>query len=101
MAPSLLLFAGAPELEQHTVVIAQGRSYTYRALRTAAARVAAALLAGAPDLGEARVAILVPPGFDYAAALYGTWLAGGVAVPLCLQHPPPEWDYVLDDAGAA
>jgi malonyl-CoA/methylmalonyl-CoA synthetase len=66
-----------------------------------ASRAAASLLAGAADLGEARVAILAPPGRDFVAALHGTWRAGGVAVPLPVSHPPAELDYVIRDAGAS
>ncbi|HET7463637.1 MAG TPA: hypothetical protein VFJ82_20450, partial [Longimicrobium sp.] len=43
-----------------------GGEHTYAALLDASARVAAALLDGAADLGEARVCFLVPPSFDYA-----------------------------------
>ena len=32
------------------------------------------------------------------AATWGIWRAGGVAVPLAVSHPPPELEYVLDDA---
>jgi len=35
-----------------------------------------------------RVAIYAPPGPHYVEATWGTWLAGGIAVPLCLTHPP-------------
>ena len=78
---------------------AQGE-HTYAELVQAARVVAAHLLDGDVDLREARVAFMVPPSFDYAAALWGIWLAGGVAVPLCVSHPLPELQYVLDDTGA-
>jgi len=52
--------------------------------------VASALLDGAADLGEARVAFLVRPGHEYVATLLGIWRAGGVAVPLWVSHPLPE-----------
>jgi len=35
-----------------------------------------------------RVAIYAPPGPHYVEATWGAWLAGGIAVPLCLTHPP-------------
>ena len=50
------------------------------------------------DLGEARVAFLIEPSIDYVLVQRGVWRAGGVAVPLCASHPPPELDYVLADA---
>ena len=75
--------------------------FTYRQLLSASARVAAGLLSDASDLGEARVAFLTPPGFDYAATQWGIWRAGGVAVPLCPLHPRPELEYVLDHSDAS
>ena len=52
------------------------------------------------DLGQARVAFLIPPSFRYAAVQRGVWRAGGVAVPLATSHPPPELEYVVRDSGA-
>ncbi|HSM08060.1 MAG TPA: acyl-CoA synthetase [Gemmatimonadota bacterium] len=78
-------------------------AHDYSELRAGAATVAAQLLraAGTDDLAGARIAIHVPAGFDYVAALLGTWWAGGIAVPLCLSHPKPELAHVLDDTRAA
>ena len=50
---------------------------------------------------EARVAFLVPPGFDYVAVLLGVWRAGGTAVPLAIAHPPAELQFVIRDSGAS
>lgn len=85
--------------ERSAIVDTEG-ALTYRDLVTLARRGAAEMLAGAADLAEARVAFLVPPGRDYVATQWGAWLAGGVAVPLCLTHPPAEMAYVLADSGA-
>ncbi|KAG9285408.1 hypothetical protein G9A89_010883 [Geosiphon pyriformis] len=52
------------------------------------------------DLGEARVAILCPSGYDYVVAQWATWAAGGVAVPLCISHPSAEILYTLKDSAA-
>jgi malonyl-CoA/methylmalonyl-CoA synthetase len=76
-------------------------AFTYDDLEVASRRVAAALLAGAADLSEARVAFQVAPGFAHAAVQRGIWRAGGVAVPLAQSHPPAELGYVIDDAGAS
>jgi malonyl-CoA/methylmalonyl-CoA synthetase len=62
--------------------------------------VASALLVTTPDLGEARVALLVPPGWHYVAAQWGIWRAGGVVVPLAVSHPPAELAYTIADAQA-
>jgi malonyl-CoA/methylmalonyl-CoA synthetase len=56
---------------------------------------------GCVDLRGARVAFLCPPGRAYIGALWGTWRAGGVTVPLCTTHPAEELRYVLQDCGAS
>jgi malonyl-CoA/methylmalonyl-CoA synthetase len=81
------------------IIDADGR-HTYDDLADASRRVAGALLDGAADLDQARVAFLVPPGFPYAAVQRGVWRAGGVAVPLATSHPPAELDYVIRDSAA-
>lgn len=81
------------------VVVPEGE-FTYEGLLEASARVASALLGGAGDLREARVAFLAAPGWDYVAAQWGIWRAGGTAVPLAVSHPPAELEYVVQDADA-
>ncbi|NUR57003.1 MAG: AMP-binding protein [Acidobacteria bacterium] len=75
--------------------------FTYSALEQAIARVRSGLTRDRDDLGEARVAFLVAPGFDHIAVQRGIWRAGGVAVPLALSHPAAELDYVIRDADAS
>lgn len=86
---------------KRTALIDEDGRVTYEELLTASRKCAARLLNGQADLGEARVACLVPPGRSYVIAQWGTWLAGGISVPLCLTHPKPEMDYVLQDAGVS
>lgn len=75
-------------------------TYTYADLLEAARQVAASLRnVGVRD--GVRVVALLPPGFSYVALQWGTWLAGGIAVPLAPSHPDPEISYVLGDSGAA
>ena len=38
--------------------------------------------------GQTRVAIMAGPGRHYVEATWAAWLARGIAVPLCLAHPP-------------
>ncbi len=101
--------AGGPELgfaertapfAEWTAIADRVGSHSYAELAAASARVAVGLLAGRPDLDEARVALLVEPGFAWAAVEHGTWRAGGVAVPLALSHPSAELEHVLGDSGA-
>ena len=76
-------------------------AYSYEELLSAARRVAADLLGPNGDLAEQRVAFMATPGFDYTAALLGIWCAGGIAVPLCVQHPAREIEYVLENTEAS
>jgi malonyl-CoA/methylmalonyl-CoA synthetase len=85
---------------ERTAVVSGGRRHAYTDLVSASARVAAALLEGAEDLEEARIASLIPASFEYAAAQWGVWRAGGIAVPLSLAAAEPELEHVLSDAGA-
>lgn len=71
-------------------------AYTYDDLLSGSGRGAARLLSGKADLEEARVAFMVEPSFQYVRIQWSIWRAGGVAVPLCLTHPAPELEYVLD-----
>ena len=76
-------------------------SYTYEALLESSARAASSILAGDDDLSEKRAAFLIPSSFEYVAVMLGIWRAGGIAVPLCVSHPDPELEYVLENSGAA
>ena len=92
-----LVARAALSRSRQAIVDAEG-SYTYEQVLESSAAVASALLHGAEDLDERRVAFLVPPGFHYVATLWGIWRAGGIAVPLAMSHPPAELAHVLDDA---
>src|SRR5256886_14023965 len=81
-----------------TAITAAQGSFSYRDLLDASARVAACLLGPRDDLREARVAFLASPGWHYVATQWGIWRAGGVAVSLATSHPPPELEYVIQDA---
>ncbi len=83
-----------------TAIVAQDGRFSYQDLMAASHGVTAALLDANTDLGEARVAYLIPPSFLWVATQWGIWRAGGVAVPLAISHPPPELDYTLADSGA-
>ena len=70
--------------------------HTYADLLAASERGAARLLSGRDDLAEARIAFMVEPSYRYVVTQWSIWRAGGIAVPLCLTHPAPELEYVLD-----
>jgi malonyl-CoA/methylmalonyl-CoA synthetase len=74
--------------------------FTYGDLLHLSKQIALNLLEDIPDLQEQRVAFLLPPGFEYVATLWGIWRGGAIAVPLCVFHPQPELEYVIDNSGA-
>jgi malonyl-CoA/methylmalonyl-CoA synthetase len=71
---------------------------TWRAAIDAADRVATALLDGRRSLEGERVALLVSPGADFVACMFGVLRAGGCLVVLSPVHPPPETAYFCADA---
>ena len=81
-------------------IIASGKSFSYKTLLHASQHFAAHLLEGSKDLDGARIAFMVDPGFDYVKVQWGIWQSGAVAVPLCITHPLPSLQYVLEDTGA-
>lgn len=97
----LRLIDRARKYTGRTAVLSAGAAFRYEELLAASRRLASILLDGREDLEEAPVAFMVPPGFDYVAAQWAIWQAGGIAVPLCLSHPPPALRFVLEDTRCA
>ena len=95
---NLPLFGQAENHGERIAIIDENGKYTYKDLLTASRNVASLLLSKKTDLGEARIAMMVPSGFHYVASQWGIWMAGGIAVPLCTSHPLPEIEYVLQDS---
>ncbi len=78
----------------------KARSHTYQDLLDRSGTLATALLDDLDDLQEARVALLVPAGFEYVAAQWGIWRAGGITMPICLSATEGEWEYTLTDSSS-
>jgi malonyl-CoA/methylmalonyl-CoA synthetase len=70
--------------------------YAYSDLLRGSSRGASRLLGDSADLDGERVVFMIEPSFEYVRIQWSIWRAGGVAVPLCLTHPAPELEYVLD-----
>jgi malonyl-CoA/methylmalonyl-CoA synthetase len=87
--------------EKIAILVPKVEAFTYRDLLYASSQIATNLLQDAEDLEEQRVALLIPPSFEYVATQWGIWRAGGVAVPLCISHPLPELEYVITNSGAS
>lgn len=96
----ITLLQRAKNYRNRIALISNGTSFSYSQLLEATDNVAANLLDEKKDLNEARIAFLVPPTFEYTAMLWGIWAAGGIAVPLCVLHPLPSIQYVLEDTQA-
>ncbi len=96
----ITLLERAIDHASRTALISNGNDYTFEVLLRKSKSVAANLLGDSRDLSEARIAFLVPPSFEYTAVQWGIWAAGGIAVPLCVLHPLPSIQYVLEDTQA-
>jgi malonyl-CoA/methylmalonyl-CoA synthetase len=83
-----------------TAVIDSKGKFTFAELLKESSLFASLLLNGEKDLSEQRVAFMVNPGFDYVKIQWAIWRAGGIAVPLCVSHPLPSLQYVIEDTGA-
>ena len=107
--PELPLIRRVRAHGDRTAVAEPGGVFTYRDLLRVSEGVAQRLLSAASglveasrgDLAEARIAYLVPPGFEHVAVQWGIWRSGAVATPLAVSHPPAELAHVLDDAEPA
>jgi malonyl-CoA/methylmalonyl-CoA synthetase len=90
------LIERAVDFTDRTALTDGAGRYTYGTLLGDSERGASRLLAGTGDLGEERVAFMVESSYDYVRVQWSIWRAGGIAVPLCLTHPAPELEYVLE-----
>lgn len=100
---------------------ANNKSYTYKQLISAASRISTLLRGsdlnaieeagkhvthsapikgarGQGNLGGARIGIVAKPSAEFVAGMLGTWLSGGVAVPLALSYPEAELLHVMTDS---
>lgn len=96
MGSALPLIDRALGFSNRTAIRDDAGSYTYAELLADSEGGASRLLDGATDLNEGRVAFMVEPSYEYVRVQWSIWRAGGIAVPLCLTHPAPELEYVLD-----
>ncbi len=75
------------------------RRISFAEARSAADRLANALVAAGLGIGD-RVAYLSRNSIEYAIFYHGCSKAGVVPVPLNYRLAPPEWKFILGDAGA-
>ncbi len=96
----LKLFERAKTFGERKAISSNNQDYSYDQLIASSNAVASNLLGNSTDLNEGRITFLVPPSFEYTAIQWGIWKAGGIAVPLCVLHPLPSIQYVLEDTQA-
>ncbi len=94
------LIERAKNWPERTAIKDQGKAFSYSELLQKSQSIAIHLLGTETDLSEQRVAFMVRPGFDYVAVQWGVWQAGGIAVPLCVDHPLPSLQYVIENTNA-
>src|SRR5438876_11252776 len=94
-----ILSRSANRVPDLAALLFRGRPVTYAQLEGAVDRAAAALAGLGLEPGD-RVAILVGNVPEFVLALYGTWRAGGVGVPLNVMLTSEEVGSILADAGA-
>jgi len=95
------LFEGANAFKSNTAIISNGVAWSYEQIKERSYHYATYLLGEKEDLSEARIAFMVPPGVDYVCVQWAIWIAGGIAVPICITYPPLSIDYVLQDTEAS
>ncbi|MEO0471361.1 MAG: AMP-binding protein [Bacteroidota bacterium] len=94
------IISRAQQWPDRIAITSDGKDFRFGELLAQSAQIASFLLGEKEDLQQARIAFMVPPGFDYVAIQWGIWRAGGIAVPLSLHAPLPALEYVLEDTGA-
>ena len=98
---SISIFERSAKFARRVAVLANGESRTYEWLEAQSRVRAEQLLRGSADIEEARIGFLMEPGLDYVVTQWAIWRAGGIAVPLCPEHPDPELTYIIEDAGVS
>ncbi len=88
-------YGSATAIHDHSSIV------SYSQLLSGARSVASTLLSGSHDLSEGRVGLLTAAGSAYVSCQWGTWLAGGVSVPLSLAASDKELSYAISDSGVS
>src|SRR2546430_13587550 len=87
----------ASSAPDRTALTFHGRPVTYAELDSAVDRTTAVLQSAGVEPGD-RVALVLGNVPEFVHALYGTWRAGAVAVPLNVMLPPEGIGYIVRDS---
>lgn len=90
---------GSSDPRGRTALIVDGQSYSFAQLLDAAQRLATALQERGVRRGD-RVALYLDNSWSCVVAIYGTWIAGGVIVPINPQTKPHKLAFILRDSSA-
>jgi long-chain acyl-CoA synthetase len=94
-----LLVRAADRFPTRTAVVSNGRRFTYTELLRSAVGLADTLRARGLMPGD-RVVTMIENGIEAVVSLFGTLLAGGIAVPLNPQVRAKKLEFVLRDTDA-
>lgn len=96
-----MLFHSDTAIHSNQIAIVEGsQKWTYQELDDAVLSMTHALLNKSEDYKGKCIAYMVNPGFEYVRTQKSIWKSGAIAVPLCLSHPLPSLQYVLEDTQA-
>ncbi len=93
------LFDSARDRGSKVAIVDSHNQYDYQALTTAAARLAAQIVAKGISPGD-RVAIFLDKTYEVVVAFYGIWIAGAVVVPVNESLRAAQVRHILEDSGA-
>ncbi|XP_073225926.1 probable CoA ligase CCL8 isoform X2 [Cicer arietinum] len=90
------------ELASHgnVAIRADQKNYSYTQLILSAQKISNILCGNnvKGNLGGARIGIVAKPSAEFVAGILGTWLSGGVAVPLAVSYPEVELLHVINNS---
>ncbi|NMM47463.1 acyl-CoA synthetase [Marinigracilibium pacificum] len=87
-------------LKNEDVALSGDNPLTYEDLKLLSSKVAAFLLTEYGDLNGAPVLSFIRPSSEYVISMLGTWLAGGMFVPMPVNYPISELEHYIKDSGA-
>ena len=85
----------ARKFKDRIAILDETGEYTFGDLLEHAEKFASFLMSKNSQIKGQRISFFVPPGFHYVSVQWGIWLAGAVAVPLCLKHPEAQLKLLL------
>ena len=101
------VFLQAQDFADRLAVISQHGRYTYMDVLNYSAKLAQELkkllknTETKDDFSHPRIAFLCENDLSYVVTQWAIFMVGGIAVPLCKQHPTNEMQYFIEDSGSS